>query len=481
MTHPQTAPPATAPAVAAPGGPASGPPAVPPPRPPAPPAPPPGEHRRTAFAEGLERLRAAARTEPGRLRIIGAVLAALILLFGTVTAWQAGQRTQGTGRLIDDTQPLTADAAGIYRSLADANTTAATGFLSGANEPPTVREDYEDAVRSAAVLLGAAAQHSAGSPEARAQIRVLSEQLPVYTGLVETARAHNRRGLPLGGAYLRYANTRMQEVLLPAAERLYLLETERFRGELDEARDRPWPALLAGGAALAALGWAQVRHLRRTNRVLNPGLVAATAATALLLGWLAGAHTLARSQLGTAEQQGARSLQVLNEMWIAGLQARGDENLFLVARGSGSVYDDSFRERMELIAGPAGEDTTAGLLADALALAEDEAGRTALGSVGRDLADWRSLHEEAQRAEAGGDYERAVRLVIGAEQSTGVLFDAVDKSLAEAVEHEQRDFRQAASEGRSVLGGLTAGAVALGLAGAVGAVLGIGRRLSEYR
>ncbi|MFB7075694.1 hypothetical protein ACFCX2_43085, partial [Streptomyces sp. NPDC056290] len=53
---------ATAPAPApAPSGPAS----------PTPPA-----ARRTAFAEGADRLRRAATTEPGRLRIIGAVLAA---------------------------------------------------------------------------------------------------------------------------------------------------------------------------------------------------------------------------------------------------------------------------------------------------------------------------------------------------------------------------------------------------------------------
>nr|WP_313896304.1 hypothetical protein [Streptomyces sp. YIM 98790] len=433
--------------------------------------------------EGLDRLRAGARTEPGRLRIIGAVLAGLILLFGAVTAWQTGDRAGGAARVVDDTQPLSADAASIYRSLADADTTAATGFLSGADEPRAVRERYEEDIRAAAVLLGAAATHSGGSPEAREQIRVLSEQLPVYTGLVETARAHNRRGLPLGGAYLRYASTRMQEVLLPAAERLYLLETDRFRSELDDARKWPWAALLTGGAALGVLGWAQVRHLRRTNRVLNPGLVAATAAVAVLLGWLAGAHTLARSQLGTADHEGARSLEVLNEMWIALLQARGDENLILVARGSGSVYAENYQERMELIAGPAGdgEDAAAGLLSGARGLAEDEAGRGPLDSVGADIAAWRARHDEARRAEAGGDYERAVDLVIGAEESTGVLFDRVHGSLDEAVGHEQQDFEQAASGGRSALGGLTAGAVVLGLAGAAGAVLGIGRRLSEYR
>src|SRR5690349_1563768 len=54
----------------------------------APPGSPPPAPRRTAFAEGVDRLRAAATTEPGRLRIIGALLAVLVLAFGAVTAWQ---------------------------------------------------------------------------------------------------------------------------------------------------------------------------------------------------------------------------------------------------------------------------------------------------------------------------------------------------------------------------------------------------------
>lgn len=55
---------------------------------------PPAAGRRTAWAEGLDELRAAATTEPGRLRVIGAVLALLVVLFGAVTAWQvaAGRR-----------------------------------------------------------------------------------------------------------------------------------------------------------------------------------------------------------------------------------------------------------------------------------------------------------------------------------------------------------------------------------------------------
>ncbi|MER7974015.1 hypothetical protein ABTX35_34260, partial [Streptomyces sp. NPDC096080] len=59
--------------------------------------------------------------------------------------------------------------------------------------------------------------------------------------------------------------------------------------------------------------------------------------------------------------------------------------------------------------------------------------------------------------------------------------DSVDKALRTALAHEQDDFRRAARDGRGALTGLPAGAAVLAVLGAAGAVLGIGRRLSEYR
>src|SRR4051794_21543226 len=80
--------------------------------------------RRTAWAEGVDRLRTAATTEPGRLRLIGAVLALLVVAFGAVTAWQMTERSSAADDVLHSSQPLSAGAADIYRSLADANTAA---------------------------------------------------------------------------------------------------------------------------------------------------------------------------------------------------------------------------------------------------------------------------------------------------------------------------------------------------------------------
>jgi hypothetical protein len=457
---------------------------------PPPPAAPPA--RRSAFAEGFDRLRGATTTEPGRLRIIGAVLAALVVLFGALTAWQVSDRSAAADDVVNRSQPLSADAAEIYRSLADANTTAATGFLEGGQEPREVRERYDADIRRASELLVRAAANSQGAGASQKEIERLNQALPVYTSLVETARANNRQGLPLGGAYLRYADEQMRETLLPAAQKLYRSETAQLEQDYSDAKAWPWAALVSGLLALGVLFWAQRRHFRRTNRVFNHGLLAASAATVVVLLWLTVGHTFARSGLGDSDRHGAQSLNALNEARINTLRARADENLTYVNRGSVTTeegldkYEDSYLKGMTKLAGKkadAQEAPADSMLGSAMELADDDQGREPVAEAMTNVRDWREMHGEAQDKNVAGDYESAKDMVIGGdgEKSTSEFFDQVDKSLVEALDHEQREFTQAAEDGRGALSGLWIGAAVLAVLGAAGAVFGIGRRLSEYR
>ncbi|MFJ7156773.1 hypothetical protein ACIQUQ_17725 [Streptomyces sp. NPDC101118] len=439
----------------------------------------PPPRRRTAWSEGVDRLRAAATTEPGRLRIIGAVLAALVVLFGAVTAWQIADRSAAAEDVVSRSQPLSADAASIYRSLADADTASSSGFLAGSGESRAVRERYERDIANASRLLVKAAANTGGSAESARQIALLNEQLPRYTGLIEQARANNRQGLPLGGAYLRYANERMSTQLLPAAQRLYEAETGRLYADYSRAGSWPLAALAAGLAALAVLGWAQYRNFRRTNRVLNHGLLAASAASLVVLLWLGVGHLVARADLQESRARGQESLKVLNDARIASLQARANENLTLVSRGAvlaadkkSDKYDVDFASDMTALQEG---------LERAGRLADDPAGAEPVARALAGFREWRARHAAARATDVSGDYEGALTQVIGGGNSTGASFDKVDASLQEAVAHEQREFTTAARNGLGAFGGLAQGAAALAVLGAVAALLGIGRRLSEYR
>ncbi|MFD8571304.1 hypothetical protein [Streptomyces sp. NPDC059639] len=452
--------------------------------PPVPVAPPPAEPRRTAWAEGIERLKSAATTEPGRLRIIGAVLALLVVAFGATTAWQMTDRQAAADDVLHSSQPLSADAADIYRSLADANTTASSGFLAGGQETAAVRDRYEKDIRTAAdKLVTAAASTDPGTPSA-ATIAKLNKLLPEYKGLIERARANNRQGYPLGGAYLRYANEKMQTEMLPAAEDLYTKENQRLRDDYDAATPYPWIAIALGVVALAGLAWAQRRNYRLTNRVFNHGLLAATAASAVVLLWLVVGHTVARGGLNASYDQGVRSLNVLHDASIASLKARGNENLTLVSRGAETVkvgeevkdkYDVDFQKQMTTLA-------TKLKAADALAEG-DAAGEAPVTKANSSMKEWRIRHTDARKQDDSGNYQGALDKIIGSkdDKPTGECFDLVDQSLDQALVHEQAQFTSDATGGRDAMTGLSVGAAILAVLAAAGALLGIGRRLSEYR
>ncbi len=437
--------------------------------------------RRTAWAENTERLKRAATTEPGRLRIIGAVLAVLVIVFGAVTAWQMTDRSDAADDVLHKSQPLTSDAADIYRALAEANTAASSSFLAGGQETPEARKTYEDSINAAATKLVTAANSAEqGSPSAQA-ITKLNTALPVYKGLVERARTYNRMGFPVGGAYLRYANQKMQDEMLTAAQSLYDQENARLDDDYAAAKPYPWAAIALGVLALAVLAGTQVREYRRTNRLLSHGLVAAAGATTVVLLWLVVGHSVARAELDKSYDHGVRSLKVLHDARIAALKARGNENLTLIARGAETVkvgkdtkdkYDVEYGTEMgTLVSG----------LARAETLADDKAGKAPVTSARQSVTEWKSRHTEARTADENGNYEEALARVVGTEHPTNQSFDAVDSSLDKALTHEQAEFKQAAKDGRGAFTGLPLGAGVLAVLAAAGAVLGIGRRLSEFR
>ncbi|MFF7634288.1 hypothetical protein ACFZB9_14205 [Kitasatospora sp. NPDC008050] len=444
-------------------------------------APPPGPRQQPDTPAGpaaaprprrRDRWRAAADSAPGRLRLTSIGLVVLMLGSGALTGWQVAGRSQAADQVVTRSQPLSQQAAEIYRSLADADTTAAAGFLLAGNEPQQVRQRYQDDLASAAQLLSQAAAQSGGSAQAQASISRLNQQLPVYSGLVETARADDRQGLPLGAAYLSYASTSMQTQLLPIAQQLADAETARLNHDYADARATPWAAYVLGVLVLAALLRCQLRLFRHTNRVFNPGLLGATAAVLVTLLWLTGGVLAADSALSDSLKHGATPLQALDLARTDALRARTAENLNLVARGSTTQYANQWTSAVQA-------DSAA--LAGAAQLAPGGA-LSAIEAARDQFALWTQRHTAADARNNAGDYQGALDATVGTgPDSTQPVYQSLDQDLANAVKVEQADFLSAAQKGRDATGTVVPAASLLTLLGAAGVLRGLGRRLAEYR
>jgi len=418
----------------------------------------------------------AGSTTPERLRrvaaalVVGCLLTALVSVLGGL-AHSGAVRDSGT-RIA----ALDADAAELYRSLADADATATRGYVSGGLEPAAVRARYDDDVaRAADRLVQAASRLPVGDPAA-VPVATIGVQFPVYAGLMETARTYNRQGLPLGQSYLGSASRLMRSTILPAAEELRRMQTEALAAAYQRGGAIPFAVLLIGVAVLAGMVDHAVLERRRTNKVVNTGLLAAAAALVVaLLGWVV-AVAVAGDRLDGARQHSDAAI-ALDDARAAVLQARSNESLVLVARGGGGSSEQGFTMQVDRVLGPDGH---SGLLADAMRSAPGSAAR--VEAIRTALEGWRDAHRHVRELDDGGQYQQAVASITGSDPAgSSAAFERLDAALGSAIDIERGAFTVADARADSALTGLTTGPAVLVLLAAGLATAGIGRRVGEYR
>ncbi|RSM84301.1 hypothetical protein DMH04_21635 [Kibdelosporangium aridum] len=433
----------------------------------------------TQRGDAVRRMARSARTTPGRLGIIASALVVLSVLTGFVAALALQTKQDTISNLAEHREPLAAAAQQIYRSLSDADATASSAFLSGGLEPAALRERYEVDMAQAGAALAKAASDIGGIPEAEKQVDTLGQQLPVYAGLVETARTNNRFGLPIGAAYLREASTLMRTKLLPAAQELYRIDVGRLTDEQDDATSFPWLTVALTVVLLGALIVTQVHLTRKTNRLINVGLLVSTIAVGIGLIWGVAAGWVSAAAVGNARDDGSQQVDVLVQARIVALKCRADETLTLVARGDGAMYEKEWQELAPTISGAGGDK-------DLLVKAREAATDSTISEQVRGAVDnaqsWQEAHRKLRELDDGGQYEKAVEMAIGdKDDSAAKAFNRLDENLSGAIQKGREKFVEATSSAENALTGLVPGVAVLALIGAGGALVGIRQRLQEYR
>jgi hypothetical protein len=429
--------------------------------------------RRPDRAAGVSRLVARARSTPGRLTSLMLVLLALGLLAGVVGLVGSVQRSSLIEGVRTTSGPLTVEAQELYRALSDADATAASAFLAGGVEPADLRARYESDVAAATSALAATASDSNADQPA---VQRLSAQVPVYTGLVETARTFNRLGLPVGAAYLREASALMRDQLLPAAQRLYRTDTDRLNADRGGASGFPWLALLLGAVALATLIWAQLRLSRQTRRTFNLGLLAATVATAVTVLWIGFAWVAVATNLNASNRDGSAQVALLTKARIAALQARADEALTLVARGTGAAFEKDFGTQLASLEGSGGS------LAQARSAATRADVSSAVDSAIAEVRNWRTAHQKLRGLDDGGNFSAAVQLALSTENDGSAgAFNRLDSALGRAIQLTSGAFNRRATQAADSMAGQSAAVALLTVLLLAGVAVGYQRRIAEYR
>jgi hypothetical protein len=402
---------------------------------------------------------------PRRLTSMMVALAALGLAAGLTSVVGVLQRSSTLDALTHRSGPLTVQAQELYRALSDADATAAAAFLSNGQEPPALRQRYQNDVAAATASLAAATAADGAQPT----VRRLAAQLPVYTGLVETARTYSRLNLPVGAAYLREASALMRTDLLVAAKGLYDAESAQQDADRGTATEFPWLAVPLFLFTIAGLAYAQLFLTRRTNRLFNTGLLAASVVAVIALGWITLSWAGIQSELSAAQRDGSSQVHRLAQARIDALQARADEALTLVARGNGGDFEKDYTTS---------HGTLRGILTGARASATDPAVRAAVDSALSNVDSWDATHKKLREADNGGRYGDAVSLTLGADQDA---FNSTDAALAKGIGLTDATFGQRADAAAGALDGAAIGLTVLAVLMLAGLVFGFQQRIAEYR
>ncbi len=435
----------------------------PPPPPPPPPtgltAPPPPPARHPPPS----RLRRALRDTPGRMRLVAVALVAVGLLVGLAAAQSFASASAALERAGDNATQLVR-LQEIQNSLVRADADATNAFLVGGLEPLGLRTDYADAIRRAGEQLAYAARAQPADGDALAALTTAVQR---YVGTIELARGNNRQAFPVGAQYLRDGGAGLRADALPLLDALEQANAARAEAEF-AAASRAWIVVVVVGAlGLGAIAVASVWLARRTHRYLNAPVVAGAGVVLVVL--VAGAVVLGSvaGTVGAVRSGSYASARALSDARIAAFDAKANESLTLISRGSGAVFDEAWT---------ASAATTATRLADAAAI------DAAAADLEPTWTAYTDLHGEIRDLDEGGDWDAAVNAATAQEGgSANAAFATFDQASGARLD-EASDATSTALDGAAT--GLVLGAwlgVVAGLGVAVLAWWGLAQRMEEYR
>ena len=407
-------------------------------------------------------------TSPGRLTIVALILIVAILAAG-LSMWQTtSQRQQQLTRISQLSEPMANASQNLYASLTIADASANTAFSRGTlNSSQDLVSNFDDVIAQASMSATRAATgiENVDAPEMK-NIATVQRLLPVYTGMVETARANARQGNPVSVAYLASASNLMQVQILPAAKSLYERTSTTTNEEQRELSKPPLFPMSGLAAAILMLLITQWWLTRRTGRLFNVGLFGATMLMAIALVGV-GIATTQPWQPNSLFGEQRPDVHALTEVRIDAQQLRASETLGLVRRQPADA--ESFSQSVR---------TLVGELERVDANAPDDDVRAAIHGI----YSWESGHNLMMEHLGSGDYAGAVRIATDVDNasSSATAFNQVDESLQNSIAESRLTARENLDQSRRAIAALSLATVTLTVIAAVLVVFGFRHRLLEY-
>ncbi len=394
---------------------------------------------------------------PQRLRLLSLGVVVVGLVIGVIGALIFTYLAVSLSRARADTAQLIR-VQKIQSNLLSADATATNAFLVGGLEPPAQRAAYDQAMSSTSSLIAEAAQ---AQPADGTALAALNQQVLSYAGMIEQARANNRQGLPIGAQYLRNASAQLRSDALPILNNLVSANAARATDEMKAGAG--YIVLVIALLGLGGVIAAQVWLARRFKRKINVGMLASSIVLlVLVIGSLIVVLQL-RSSLKEISSGSLAAVNTAADARINANDAKSNESLTLIARGSGQAFETAWKSSADSVA------ENLGRLTDKPEL------------VGQWQA-YTDVHTQIRALDDEGQWDKAVAKATGsANDSSNTVFGAFDSNLAGYLDGVSQQASNSLANEQPVM--VVAAVLILhgGLAAALLGRRGVAERLREYR
>jgi hypothetical protein len=381
-------------------------------------------------------------------------------------------------------------------NLADMDASIANELLTSGEQSDAAHDAFWQRDKTAVDRLIDAAENITFGDEERGPIKAIQEDLAVYTFSIGVTLQLADTDDAAAVTRYRGASDYLHKYVVPQADALDAAN----RRELDKAFDQSSASagtsrtlvILGGAVALGALLTTQILLFKRTHRLLNLPLAAAT--IIVIVATLRYAGQLAETSRNLESLRA--DFDSIHALWQAravAYDAKGDESRFLLDKAQAAQYERGFSAKTALLLSTGDPAAVAyaarrgdkikvsGYLVDEWNLVglkgEQEAAQASFDT----WAQYMAIVHQIRDLEQQGKHQDAIALCVGTAQGqSNWAFDQFDQALGKTIDINQENFDFFVTKNLDNLNGFPYQLLIIGLAVAILAWLGLRPRIREY-
>ncbi len=385
-------------------------------------------------------------------------------LAGLLSFIATSSLVSSTRRIERNSGPVLVATQDVLASVAEADAASTSIFLAGQNEDRAQRLLYEESLSRSVSQVEEVARLIGDDEEAHTALKSVASELVVYSGQVESARSASIAGSADADGLLTVSLATVRDRIFPEIDQIAV----RADAQVDDDTRGLTSTVVAVAAALVSalvLLAANRSVRRRTNRLVNLGLVGGAVLFVGLAVWVAAASSARSVELDRARSGGFEAIASTARIQQAGFSYKTAEAVSIVEGRS----DPELANHASIV------ET---LLSEAAGLADSDREDAAVVELS---IRWQRYLATSQQVATLLDSDSVVEARSYAAADGNSAFNGFNTAVESVLSDNRSQFADGVDSARGALSYLRVASIVFAVIAALGAWFGLQTRIDEYQ